>query len=188
MTNNGPIRVLIVDDEDSMAYIVQRVFRPFGSSFQVRLAMTLKAGLEALRTWEPDVIVADYILPDGRGTDILEHVPLVPAVIITGYESAEVKEEAYQKGAVELFVKREGLFSELPRITCRALQIGICRRLCTDIKEIGGRLNQAEKKDASAIDIDQLKSRFESINKKCDRLEALRALLYYRPGPGSLAD
>lgn len=188
MTIHGTVRVLIIDDEDSMAYITQRVFRPFGSSFQVRLAMTLKAGLEVLRAWKPDVIIADYILPDGRGTEIMEHAPLVPSVIITGYESPEVKEEAYEKGAVDLFVKREGLFTELPRIACRALQSGICRRLCSDIRELTGRLEETDQKAARITGADHFRSRLESMNRECERLEALRALLYMNPDPGALTD
>ena len=84
---NRAIHVLVMDDEESVAYITRRIFRPYGDRFQVRVAASLTTAKEIMETWMPDVILADYVLPDGRGT--LPHHNLISLYSYRPYQGRE---------------------------------------------------------------------------------------------------
>ncbi|MDP3936981.1 MAG: response regulator, partial [Deltaproteobacteria bacterium] len=61
-------KVLIVDDEADLCDLVKYHLEQAG--FKMRLAGTGSEALEALRTWRPDAVVLDLMLPDLAGTEI----------------------------------------------------------------------------------------------------------------------
>src|SRR5512134_3530844 len=83
-----PIRILIVEDEptdvDLATYEIRRTF----SDCEFQVAESQEGFLEALKTFQPDVILSDYTLPDFDGMKALEltlhHAPLIPLIIWTG--------------------------------------------------------------------------------------------------------
>jgi two-component system alkaline phosphatase synthesis response regulator PhoP len=62
-------RILIVDDEQSILDLVSAYLRQEG--YQVRTAMDGPAGLAASRSFQPDVIVLDVMLPGLDGLEVL---------------------------------------------------------------------------------------------------------------------
>ncbi|MEL7156980.1 MAG: response regulator transcription factor, partial [Actinomycetota bacterium] len=47
--------------------------------------------------WQPGVVVADYRLPDGKGTDLVAHTT-APVLIISGSDGPRPFEDAYESG------------------------------------------------------------------------------------------
>jgi two-component system alkaline phosphatase synthesis response regulator PhoP len=64
-----PARILVVDDEPNILDLVTAYLRPEG--YEVRTAMEGAAGLALARTFEPDVIVLDIMLPGIDGIEFL---------------------------------------------------------------------------------------------------------------------
>ena len=118
--------VLLVEDEPAHAELSRRAFETRQGAFEVSVAETLEAAREALRApTPPDVIIADWRLPDGEGVDLLRGDPgegLPPVVIMTGQGSERVAVEVMRAGAVDYVVKSEAALADLPHVAERALR------------------------------------------------------------------
>lgn len=84
-------RVLVVDDENMVCTLAQKVLEKFG--FEVVVARTGKAALTAFETEEPfDVVLLDMSLPDIDGKQVFSAMrqlrPDARVVISSGYDSA----------------------------------------------------------------------------------------------------
>jgi len=61
-------RILIVDDSLTIRKLAERVLVRAG--FRTEPAETMGSALKKVPTFKPDLILLDYILPDGHGTDV----------------------------------------------------------------------------------------------------------------------
>jgi len=66
------VNVLIVEDDKDMAELLERGFRRHG--YAVTVALTGAEGIRLFREMMPEIVVADYHLPDMQGDVILEQV------------------------------------------------------------------------------------------------------------------
>ncbi len=64
-----PAKVLVVDDEQSILDVVTAYLRPEG--FEVRTAADGPTGLQVARSFKPDVVVLDIMLPGMDGIELL---------------------------------------------------------------------------------------------------------------------
>ena len=58
-------RILVVDDEENITYLLRSALRHFG--FEVQVAADGRSALKAVRTQPPDLVVLDVMLPDIDG-------------------------------------------------------------------------------------------------------------------------
>ncbi|MCM0081441.1 response regulator [Geomonas sp. Red32] len=117
-------RILVVDDEESIQFSYQRLFRR--ENVEVDVCGNLKDTLAMLDQTGYDVVIADLRLsdPDGReGLEILERVrrsrPDTSVILMTGYGNGDVHEKATELGVLKYFVKPvevEDLMNLLSRI------------------------------------------------------------------------
>ncbi|HEY0250746.1 MAG TPA: response regulator, partial [Kofleriaceae bacterium] len=77
-------RVLVVDDEETIARSIARILR----THDVTTATTCARGLELARTIDPELVIVDFYLPDGTGKDIVaalrETGSRAPVLIMSG--------------------------------------------------------------------------------------------------------
>jgi CheY-like chemotaxis protein len=69
-------RVLIAEDEATLAWVEQ--FNLESEGYEVRVAPEGRAALEALKAFEPDVLILDVMLPFMDGWTVLEHMNDLP--------------------------------------------------------------------------------------------------------------
>jgi DNA-binding response OmpR family regulator len=78
-------RVLVVEDEPSIAEVVREYLERDG--FAVEVAGTVASALDALKRGAPDVLLLDVTLPDGSGLDVLRTAAQpdarVPTIMLT---------------------------------------------------------------------------------------------------------
>ena len=79
-------RVLTIDDEETARFIIRGLLG--GAPYDVIEADTGAAGLAAIASSGPDVVLLDYQLPDMTGAELLQHVGrgaagTVPVVVVT---------------------------------------------------------------------------------------------------------
>jgi PAS domain S-box-containing protein len=121
-----PLRVLLVEDEPGHAELARRAFEAREGEFVVALAETVDAARAALHGgMPPDLVIADWLLPDGEGLDLLrgESAPAMPPVVImTSHGSERVAVEAIRAGAVDYVVKSEVSLADLPHMAERAVR------------------------------------------------------------------
>jgi len=121
-----PLRVLLVEDEPGHAELARRAFEGQAGAFDVSIAETVGAAREALHgAIPPDLVIADWLLPDGEGLDLLRSEPvraMPPIVIMTSHGSERVAVEAIRAGAVDYIVKSETALADLPHLAERAVR------------------------------------------------------------------
>jgi len=121
-----PLRVLLVEDEPGHAELARRSFERRGGDFVVAVAETVEAARVALHgATPPDLVIADWLLPDGEGLDLLRGEAaraMPPVVIMTSHGSERVAVEAMRAGAVDYVVKSEVALADLPHLAERAVR------------------------------------------------------------------
>jgi PAS domain S-box-containing protein len=121
-----PLHVLLVEDEAGHAELALRAFEDRGSEFTVSVAQTIdEARARLVGDAPPHLVIADWLLPDGEGLDLLRGEPpgaMPPVVIMTSHGSERVAVEAIRAGAVDYFVKSEVSLADLPHMAERAVR------------------------------------------------------------------
>jgi len=101
-------RILLIEDDkvDQMAFtrFVRRQKLPYGCA----MAESVAAARKSLADNEFDIILADYMLPDGTAFDVLESAKHIPFVFITGAGDEAVAVEAWKAGAADYLIKDPG--------------------------------------------------------------------------------
>ena len=105
----GPLRILLVEDDPADAELEQRHLRESGVAFECRSVETREAYLAALATFDPHLILTDYMLPGFDGMQALaiarERAPLTPVVIVTGSINEETAVACMKAGATDYVLK-----------------------------------------------------------------------------------
>jgi PAS domain S-box-containing protein len=136
-------RVLLVEDEESHARIIQRSFERHGVSFELVVASTLSEGAQAMKGPAFDLVISDWRLPDGDGFDLLKDSPGCPLMIMTSHGNEQIAVEAIRAGALDYIVKSESSLLAMPQIAERAIRL----RMSMAAREIAEReLRIAEEK------------------------------------------
>jgi PAS domain S-box-containing protein len=121
-----PTQVLLVEDDPAHAELARRGFDSRPGSFSVTAVDTVEAARRVLdAAVPPDVVIADWRLPDGEGVDLLRSDPaggLPPIVIMTSQGSERVAVEVMRAGAVDYVVKSEATLADLAHVAERALR------------------------------------------------------------------
>ncbi|MFN8094200.1 MAG: PAS domain S-box protein [Vicinamibacteria bacterium] len=121
-----PLHVLLVEDEPGHAELALRAFEDRGAGFSVSVVQTIdEARTRLAADPAPHLVIADWLLPDGEGLDLLRGAPagaMPPVVIMTSHGSERVAVEAIRAGAVDYFVKNEVSLADLPHMAERAVR------------------------------------------------------------------
>jgi diguanylate cyclase (GGDEF)-like protein/PAS domain S-box-containing protein len=121
-----PYKILLVDDSPEDRETYRRFLsRERDNSYEVIEAETLGEGLELYRREAPDLILLDYLLPDGTGIDFIEEGGSeirCPIVVLTGQGNVRIAVEMMKAGAVDYLVKEDLNPSLLNRIAGAAIE------------------------------------------------------------------
>jgi two-component system, NtrC family, response regulator AtoC len=102
-----PARILVVDDEPSVAGVIARIAQSFGH--EAVQTDSVPHALEAFAASEFDVVLTDLRLGEGDGLELLRHIqelaPEVPVVLITGQATIDSAMEAIRGGAYDYLPK-----------------------------------------------------------------------------------
>lgn len=124
------LAILLLEDTDSDAELVERALRRGGLDFQLRRVETEGAFRSELGNWKPDIVLADYRLPGFSGLGALEitreHDREVPFLIVSGTLGDEKAVEVLRLGATD-YVLKDRLSRLVPAIE-RALEENRQRR------------------------------------------------------------
>jgi two-component system OmpR family response regulator len=103
----GQLKVLIVDDELDICYLLSGVMRQ--RNFRAGFVTSLSDASIALRNDTPSLLFLDNRLPDGYGLDFIPYVkknyPEIKIVMITAHDSLSDKTRAFAGGA-DLFISK----------------------------------------------------------------------------------
>jgi len=97
------IRVLVVDDEPDIVYMVKVILRSAG--FEVTAASGVGDAITYLAREDPDLILLDLRLGDGEGWEVLDHLKQdgragrIPVIILSAQASPSAADRAISEGA-----------------------------------------------------------------------------------------
>ncbi len=115
--------ILVIEHEAVFAKSVQTYLTREG--YEVRLADTVNAALQAFDAFRPGIVVLDYNLPGTNGLEVLAQLkqrdPKVPVVILTDHSSIETAVQAMKLGAADYLAKPMAM-GELKLVIDRVLK------------------------------------------------------------------
>jgi len=113
-----PIKVLVVDDEPSLAELVAMGTRMLG--WEATMAHDGPEAVATARSFSPDVLVLDWMLPGFDGPEVLRkvrtHLPDVPVLFLTAKDAVEDRIEGLGAGADDYVAKPFSLEEVLIRL------------------------------------------------------------------------
>jgi DNA-binding NtrC family response regulator len=105
MIANKPT-ILICDDEEGIRESFKLIL---ADTYTLRFATNGIEALEILKTLSPSLMLLDIKMPKTHGLEILKKVkelkPNLPVIIVTGYQSVEMAQEAIKSGASDYIPK-----------------------------------------------------------------------------------
>ena len=134
-------RVLVVDDEENITFLLSSALRHFG--FDVKAVDRGKEALRQAHEYNPDLIVLDVMLPDVSGFDVVrrlrEEAIEAPVLFLTARDTVEDKVRGLTLGGddyvtkpfsieeimarVQASLRRQGLTTASPRLVVDDLEM-----------------------------------------------------------------
>jgi two-component system response regulator MprA len=106
MSSDRAARVLVVEDDEEIAQVLQRSLRLEG--YEVRLAADGEAALTAHADYVPDLVILDLGLPKLDGIEVAQRLrgsDDVPILMLTARDALEARVEGLDSGADDYLVK-----------------------------------------------------------------------------------
>lgn len=133
----GQLRVLHAEDNELDAELVARALRKGAFSASIVVVQTEADFTQQLHLHRPDVVLADYNLPQWQGMDALEVLTRegldIPLILVSGALGDVTAVECIKRGVTD-YVLKDGL-ARLPESIRRALQEKRTRRLRKQAEE-----------------------------------------------------
>jgi two-component system, cell cycle sensor histidine kinase and response regulator CckA len=124
MLSISKLKILLVEDVESDAVLVEHELRRARLDIDLRRVETSGDFLREITEWRPDIILADYSLPQFTALDALqllkEQQSDVPLVLVTGSTSEEIAVQCIQDGAEDYILKSS--LKRLPAAVQRSLK------------------------------------------------------------------
>ena len=106
------LRFLAIDDNALTRRVVRRLLRGFGVS-EVYEADDGAAGLEAFIHFMPDIVIADWVMPNLDGLELTRVIrqsglnadPYVPIIMLSGYSEPARVAKALDAGVTQFLTK-----------------------------------------------------------------------------------
>jgi two-component system, OmpR family, response regulator len=124
-----PIRVLVVDDEPSLAELLSSVLRYEG--WEIQTASTGAGAVRMARDFKPDAVVLDVMLPDYDGFEVLRRLrttlPNVCVLFLTARDALEDRIAGITAGGDDYVTKPFSLEEVLARLRGLLRRAGLAR-------------------------------------------------------------
>src|ERR1700754_2234521 len=100
-------KVLVVDDESGVRFGIRDFLEQHG--YQIEEADSCQDAQHLFRSSRPDIVIADYMLPDGTALDLLPRLKEIdsgiPLLVLTAHGSIDLAVRAIKEGAEQFLTK-----------------------------------------------------------------------------------
>jgi two-component system, OmpR family, response regulator len=122
-----PLRILLVEDDGSIARIIIIAMRDIGVPYAIDQAYSAEEGLELWEQQPYDIVLTDYNLRGMNGIALISALrargaATLPTVLFTAYDDARIQKEARAVG-VTRFVAKPFVIEEFVRLTRELLPV-----------------------------------------------------------------
>ena len=106
MALNAKPTILICDDEEGIRESFKLIL---SDTYELQFAYNGLEAMELLKKSTPNAMLLDIKMPKQNGLDTLRQIkklkPSLPVLIVTGYQSVEMAQEALKNGAADYIPK-----------------------------------------------------------------------------------
>jgi DNA-binding NtrC family response regulator len=100
-------KILVVDDESGVRFGIRDFLEQHG--YEIEEAETCEDAQQLFRTSRPDIVIADYMLPDGTALDLLPRLREIDSgtclLVLTAHGSIDLAVRAIKEGAEQFLTK-----------------------------------------------------------------------------------
>ena len=100
-------KVLVVDDESGVRFGIRDFLEQHG--YEIDEAESCQDAQHIFRTSRPDIVIADYMMPDGTALDLLPRLREIdsgiPLLVLTAHGSIDLAVRAIKEGAEQFLTK-----------------------------------------------------------------------------------
>lgn len=122
-----PVRVLVVDDESTLAELMSMALRM--EKWDVRTALDGQSAVRVAREFRPDVVVLDVMLPDFNGFEVLRRMradfPALPVLFLTAKDAVEDRIAGLTAGGDDYVTKPFSLEEVVLRLRALLRRTGV---------------------------------------------------------------
>jgi len=137
--DGSPVRVLVVDDENTLSELLSMALRYEG--WDVQAAADGLSAVRAARTFRPDAVVLDVMLPDIDGLEVLRRLraesPLVPVLFLTARDAVEDRIAGITAGGDDYVTKPFSLEEVVARLRGLLRRTGAAAAHATSLLAVG---------------------------------------------------
>ncbi|OSP45224.1 DNA-binding response regulator [Streptomyces sp. 13-12-16] len=137
--DGSPVRVLVVDDEQSITELLSMALRYEG--WQIRSAGDGQGAIRTAREFRPDAVVLDMMLPDMDGLAILgrlrRELPDVPVLFLTAKDAVEDRIAGLTAGGDDYVTKPFSLEEVVARLRGLIRRSGAADRRSESVLVVG---------------------------------------------------
>jgi two-component system OmpR family response regulator len=134
-----PVRVLVVDDESTLTELLSMALRYEG--WDVRSAPDGRTAVRLARTFRPDAVVLDMMLPDMNGLDVLRRLRAevvdVPVLFLTAKDAVEDRVAGLTAGGDDYVTKPFSLEEVVARLRGLMRRTGATNRADSTLLVVG---------------------------------------------------
>jgi len=124
-TKNKKIRILLVEDNEDHAELISCSFESCPGQVDIDVVPSLRDANAYISKSSPDLMIVDYLLPDGKGITLLpgEKEKLsYPIIIMTSHGNEQAVVDTMKAGALDYIIKSESTMSEMYHICERVMR------------------------------------------------------------------
>ncbi|MBW7467029.1 sigma-54 dependent transcriptional regulator [Pontibacter aydingkolensis] len=100
-------KILLIDDDPAFSLMLKAFLQR--QQYEVEAAFTANDGLRLAKSFDPDLILTDFRLPDKDGLELLMQIktisPHLPVILMTTYADIQTAVRAIKLGALEYLTK-----------------------------------------------------------------------------------
>lgn len=111
-------KVMIIEDDPVYSMLLDyEIFKYIDCS--VKIIRTKKQCIQSI-SWDPDIILMDYYLPDGNGLDLIKELkqitPNTKVIALSNQMDCNITKELFKEGIFKYFSKDETLFNIISQL------------------------------------------------------------------------
>ena len=128
MNEKKEVRILMVEDLETDAFLVELELRRLEMPYVAKRVWTGEDFLKELKDFAPDIILSDFNLPQMNALDVLQlrnenNYAHIPCILVTGTQTDEVAVDCLKKGAMDYIHKTSTSLARLPQAILNALKM-----------------------------------------------------------------
>ncbi len=111
------MKILIVEDEKTLSFVLDEKLKK--ANFETRIAGDGEVAIAIARSFKPEMILLDLILPKKDGFSVLkelkadEELKMIPVIVLSNLGEDENIKKAFALGAIDYFVKAQHPINEI---------------------------------------------------------------------------